>query len=433
MIIDFSVENFRSFKTEQVLSMYAESKHAHHAGNLFCTNDDIHTVRTTAIYGSNASGKSNILKALQALKTLVVDSGDWKDGDSISCYEPYLLSKLTKQAPTKFSIEFYLNEIRYLYEIEFNEYEITFEKLSAYYSAKPSNIFTRESPSDWKGVNFGERYKGGRRVIPFFANNTYLSKAGNSPDAPDVVKDIFNYFRRSFHILTDNRRAKRVGGFEDPKLANIMNTFLRKADFGISHFAIEPKDPVLSHSFNNIKVNINIPDDLPEELRDKLLSSLSKTECFYHEADDGELVKFEKKLESMGTIKMFDTFPMFIDCLLAGNVLAIDEIETSLHPHMAELLVKLFNDPLVNVKGAQLIFTTHEMSLMSSDLMRKDQVYLVEKSLMNGTEICSLDDFESNLKDNSPFAKWYSDGRLGGIPSINYHEISEAIKEAFNA
>ncbi|ELP4885361.1 ATP-binding protein [Vibrio cholerae] len=427
MIIDFSVENFRSFKTEQVLSMYAESKHTHHAGNLFCTNDDIHTVRTTAIYGSNASGKSNILKALQALKTLVVDSGDWKDGDRIKCYEPYLLSNSTRTAPTKFSIEFYLQETRYLYEIEFNEFEITFEKLSAYYSAKPSNLFTRESAYDWKNVNFGERYKGGRRVVPFFPNNALLSKAGNSPDSPDIIRDIFNYFRRNFFVLPDNRRLKRLSGIDTPRLTNVMNTFLKRADFGISHFAIEDRKDAL----DNIKVNI--PDDFPEELKEKVLGSFSKTEYFYHESDSGELVRFEKKLESMGTIKMFETFPLFIECLFDGSVLVVDEIETSLHPHMAELLVKLFNDPLVNVKGAQLIFTTHEMSLMSSDFMRKDQVYLVEKSLMNGTEICSLDDFESNLKDNSPFAKWYSDGRLGGIPSINYHEISEAIKEAFDA
>ena len=427
MIIDFSVENFRSFKSEQVLSMHADKKLRHHAGNLFCTKDDIYTVKTTAIYGSNASGKSNVLKALLALKTLIVDSGDWKDGDAINCYEPYLLSKYSKEKPTKFSIEFYLSKVRYQYDIEFDQLEIFHEKLSAFYSVKPSNLFTRDSSTDWKNVNFGERYKGGRRVIPFFANNSYLSKAGNSPDAPEVVKDIFNYFRRGFQVLTDSRRLRRLDPIDDPKQAKIMNALLKRADFGISHFEFESK------KIDFDKVNINMPDDIPESLRSKLLQTLARTEYFYHEDDEGDLVKFERKLESMGTLKMFETFPMFLDTLLAGNVLVVDEIETSLHPHMAELLVKLFNDPLINKNGAQLIFTTHEMSLMTPDLMRKDQVYLVEKTVENGSELSSLEDFESSLKDNSPFAKWYDDGRLGGIPHINYHEISEAIKEAFDA
>lgn len=425
MLIDFSVENFRSFKTEQVLSMYAESKLSHHAGNLFCTNDDIHVVRTTAIYGSNASGKSNILKAIQALKTLIVDSGEWKDGDRIECYEPYLLSNSTSSAATKFKIEFYLQDTRYLYEIDYNEFQITFEKLSAYYSTKPSNLFTRESASDWKSVNFGERYKGGRRVIPFFSNNSLLSKAGNSPDSPDIIRDIFNYFRRSLYILSDNHRMKKITDIEDVASTNILNTFLRKADFGISHFDVE--------STSDLDIHIELPDGIPPSIKERLISKFSKKEYFYHQSDNGELVKFDKSLESMGTIKMFDTFPMFVDCLIKGNLLAVDEIETSLHPHLVELLVKLFNDPLVNINGAQLIFTTHEMGLMSSDFMRKDQVYLVDKSIKEGSELCSLDEFGSSLKDNSPFPKWYSDGRLGGIPSINYHDIAEAIKGAFDA
>ena len=101
------------------------------------------------------------------------------------------------------------------------------------------------------------------------------------------------------------------------------------------------------------------------------------------------------------------------------------QIESSLHPHLAELIIKLFNDPSVNVNHAQLLFTTHNMALMNQHTMRKDQLWLTEKH-QGVTSISSLEDFnEDSLKSNSPFAKWYDEGRLGGIPAVNYGVVRD--------
>ena len=186
MIVDIAIENFRSIKEKQLFSMYAEKHLKHHASNISYIDDKIGLLKTTAIYGANASGKSNLILAFEALQTLVVNSGDWKSGDKIEKYEPYLLSKDTILAPTSFEIEFFVEKNRYSYQVKFDSNNILFEKLDLFKTAKPSNIFTRDTPTDWKSVKFGDSYKGGKRQFAFFSNNTFLSKAGNSPEVSRV-------------------------------------------------------------------------------------------------------------------------------------------------------------------------------------------------------------------------------------------------------
>lgn len=421
MIVDFTVENFRSIRKEQLLSLYVDKKPNHHAGNISYVEDDIGLLKTVAIYGANASGKTNLLLALNALKGLVVESGDWKDGDKINLYDPYLLSSETIDKPTKFEIEFYVDKDRYRYHIEYNSSKILFEKLDQYRTSKPSNIFTRTESDEWRDVKFGDSYKGGKRQFAFFPNNTYLSKAGNSPESPDFIRSIYNFFRREISILGTDRIIDVIDWDKKPGLINVLNTFLSKADFGISGFSFEQGELPEGFSF---------PPDIPEAVKAKVAAQLTKKTLFKHKSDFESPVIFESSQESRGTNRLFKLMPFFTMVLINGESVFIDEIESSLHPHIAELVIKLFNDPLVNTRNAQLIFTTHNTSLMSQSLLRKDQVYLCAKSPNDGSEFVSLDEFDICLKDSSPFAKWYNEGRLGGIPEINYRDISDSIKEA---
>jgi len=421
MIIEFTLKNFRSIKEEQVFSLYADKKPKHHAGNIAYFDEKIGVLKTTAIYGANASGKTNLIFAFEALKTLVVKSGDWKDGDLINVYEPHLLSNDTKNAPTRFEIEFFVKNDRFSYQVEFNEKNILFEKLDHFKTVKPSNMFTRNSPDDWRSVKFGDSYKGGKRQFSFFSNNTYFSKAGNSPESPPFMRELYNYFREGLITLSANESIGVLNWENKPGLKNVMNAFLCKADFGIKSFDFEKGD---------IPKELNFPDDMPSDIREEFTNEFSRKVIFHHKSDFGDLVPFERRMESRGTDRIFRLVPIFIMVFDVGATLFIDEIEASLHPHIAELIIKLFNDPTVNTNNAQLIFTTHNMSLMSQNVLRKDQVYLSMKSQDKGTEYMCLDDFDSSLKDSSPFAKWYDEGRFGGIPEINYRDISYAIKEA---
>jgi hypothetical protein len=422
MIIDFTVKNFRSIKNEQLFSMYADKKPKHHAGNISYIDKSIGILKTAAIYGSNASGKSNLIMAFEALRELVIESGDWKDGDEIECYHPYLLSKSTSTQPTEFELEFFVKNNRYRYFIEFNSESILFEKLDIFLTSRPTNLFTRTA-DDWKNVKFSDAYKGGKKQIAFFRNNSYLSKAGNTPDSPEMARDVFNYFRKNTETLLRDQSLNIIDWELDTYTKAAVNHFLTEADFGINKFEIEKRE---------VPNNLPFPASMPDDLRKALLNDLSKKEYFYHESDDGELIRFTSNMESTGTNRLFKMLPIFIEVLKDGSVLFIDEIESSFHPHLAELLIKIFNDAVVNVNNAQLIFTTHDLSLMSSTLLRKDQIYLTEKTVENGSEYRCLEDFDSSLKDNSPFSKWYNEGKLGGIPKINYLEITSKIKEALN-
>ncbi|PCK01970.1 MAG: hypothetical protein COA42_22510 [Alteromonadaceae bacterium] len=416
MLIDFTVKNYRSFRDVQLLSLYADSKPRHHSGNISYDND-LGILRTCAIYGANASGKTNVIKAFEALKGIVVNSGDLKDGDRIGYYEPYMLSADTANAPCHFEVEFYVEQQRYRYQISFDSAQITYEKLDFYPASRAANLFTRDSATDWKAVKFGEHYRGGKRQIAFFANNAYLSRAGNSPDAPEVIRKVYNYFRQQTEAVTTEQNIRVVGWEDEPTYAAIVNTFLQRADFGIDKFEIEERN----------MESLGLPSDMPYEIKHKIRQDFSKTEVFFHRSDSGDLVKFNKDQESRGTRRLFKILPFFLTVLEQGMTLFFDELESSFHPHMAELIVKIFNDPLINKKGAQLIFTTHDLTLMAPDKMRKDQIYLVQKNA-RGSELDSLESFDTSLKDSSPFAKWYNEGRLGGIPKINYRDISDAIK-----
>jgi AAA15 family ATPase/GTPase len=423
VIVDFTVENFRSIKKEQLFSMYADKKLKHHAGNISYIANEIGILKTTAIYGANASGKTNLILAIEALKSLVVDSGGLKDGEVIKSYEPYKLSKSTIEAPTNFEIEFFFKKIRYQYQIKFNSKNITFEKLDVFKTTKASNIFTRNSATDWKSVKFGDSYKGGKKKFAFFSNNAYLSKAGNSPESPELIRDVYTYFRRNLLTILTDRNFSLFHWEQNTGYKNVVNTFLSKADLGISKFDFVETE---------LPSNINFPDDIPTEIKDGLIKQLSKKPVFFHKSDFGELVEFDTELESRGTKKIFELVPFFTMVLCQGTSLFIDEIEASLHPHIAELVIKLFNDPSVNINNSQLIFTTHDLSLMSQDILRKDQVYLTDKAPEKGTNLLCLESFDNSLKDSSPFSKWYNEGRLGGIPEINYKEIADSLKEVLS-
>lgn len=426
MIVDFTVENFRSIKEEQILSLHAESKHKHHAGNITHFDDGLGVLKTSVLYGSNAAGKTNLILAFEALRTLMVESGDWKDGDDIKCYDPYLLSKKTADQPTKLELEFYIKNVRYLYKVIYNKRHILSEKLDFYPNSRIANLFTRDSPENWKSVKFGEYYKSGKKQIAFFSNNTYLAKAGNTPDSPEIIREVFNFFRKKSRTVLPGKNIGILGWYNDSKFTSIVNTFLNKVDLGINKFEIEKRNILDDITLSEKSINI------PAHIRDKFLEEFSKKEYFYHESDNGDLVRFDSKKESNGTRKLFRMLPFFIKALREGEILFVDEIESSFHPHIAELIIKLFNDPLVNKNNAQLVFTTHDLSLMSSKSMRKDQIYLASKTVEHGTQLDCLDSFDITLKDHSPFAKWYDEGRLGAIPKIDYREISDSIKEAFN-
>lgn len=425
MIVDFTVSNFRSIKEAQTLSFYAQRKTEHLADNIhYPAEAKIGILTSAGIYGANASGKSNFLLALKALSELVCESGDLKDGESIDVYAPYRLSQQTKDAPTSFELEFVLNGERYLYKVSFDKTRIHYEYLGFYPQGKTRSVmaklFERNEADTWKDIAFGSLFTGGTKRYPLFANNLYLSKAGNSADSPQRIRDVYQYLRNSLvfkdiHNKTQNVHFSMLGSSvwkSSPKIVTSVAQMLSAIDTGIYDIKMIDIDRSDLHH--------KLPHNMPDDLKQSLISDLKKMPIFAHKMDTGDYSYFNLNDESSGTFALVHFLPLLMAILKIGGILIWDEIESSLHPHIAELIIKLFNDPSVNVKHAQLLFTTHNMALMNQHTMRKDQLWLTEKH-QGVTSISSLEDFsEDSLKSNSPFAKWYDEGRLGGIPALDY-------------
>ncbi|MGK3118195.1 AAA family ATPase [Pseudomonas corrugata] len=419
MIIDFCITNFRSFRDPTLLSMSVENPKAHLMENISCPRDQkFGVLRTAGIYGANASGKSNILLALRALEWLIEKSGDLKEDEKIWCYEPYALSNEHKGQPISFEIEFLgPDELRYLYAISFNRNEILTESLSFYPSRQKANIFERSQGDTWEDIRFFSHYKGGFKRFPFFKNNSYLSKAGNNASAPDIVRRVYTYFRTILNFGF-NEELYESQVYEDDSLLAKAAALLGKLDTGI--VGITKKE-------NSIDKFNYFPDGIPEEVKENYIKRRKYEFIFSHTNDHGERVSFVRDDESDGTKKLFSILPAIITTLELGTVLVMDELDTSFHPHIAETIVKLFNNSETNKYDAQLIFTTHNISLMSSSCFRRDQIWFTEK--VNGaSSLYCLDEFDKGtVKSNSPFGYWYEEGRFGAVPTLNFAEIAEII------
>lgn len=424
MIVDFTISNFRSIKNEQTFSLRAENGGEHLLENIsHPSGDRLGVLKTAGIYGANASGKSNILLAIRALQYIVGASGGWKDGEQIKCYEPFQLSGETKKQPVRFEIEFITpDDTRYIYTIGFTRDCIVEERLVFYPSSKPAVLFERDENDTWESIKFGSLYSGGKKKLPFFKNNAYLSKAGDSADAPDVVRKVYNYFRKDIINQGVNEKIILEGWQDDDDFLRKVSALLSFIDTGVSGVVVE-----------NLEVDedrLNLPMNIPEPLKNSILRDMKRNYRFIHDMDDDCEEMFDLEYESAGTQRFFNLAPALIDTLSSGGVLIVDELDGSMHPFMGEMIIRLFNDPEVNQGQAQLIFTTHDISLMSPDRFRRDQIWLTEKR-KGATAIFSLDDFDKKkVKPTVPFSRWYVEGRFGAVPKIDYRRIADVFKQS---
>jgi len=429
MIIDFTVKNFRSLKDEQLFSMNASNPKGNLSENFVRTdNDKVNILKSAGIYGANASGKSNLLLAFGALTWIVKRSGDLKEGSDIRCYEPFKLSSETISAPCSLEIEFIgFDQLRYIYEVTFNKKEILTESLDYYPSRQKANIFKRVEGDTWETISFGSHYKGGTKRIPFFKNNSYLSKAGNNAAASETIRGVYQFFRTIFTKDLDPS-SLFADFYEGEQILKVVAGILSNIDTGIVGITRTEKE--IDTYLEKISAS------LPTEIKEEILKRNKFDFIFSHETEKKEDALFKLDQESDGTQKLFQFLPILVTAFGIGAVLIIDELDSSFHPHLGELIVKLFNDPTINKNNAQLIFTTHDIKLMSPTLMRRDQVWFTEKTL-GTTTLYSLDEFDkTTVKSNSPYNHWYDEGRFGALPKINYDEISNiltsALSESYN-
>lgn len=417
MIEEFSFGNFWSFKEMQTLNMTAakiKSKNSHlDTVNLIPVDEDLILLKSKAIYGANASGKSNVVRALVAFIRITNESV--KNEKVLEMIESFQLSTESADEPTFFQMIFRLDGIRYRYGFEADYESIKSEWLFSTPNLREQVLFLREKDQviEINQKHFPEgqmsiELSGGEGQI-FRDNSLFLSSLasfGFGKISKQIVKKISSILVISG--LGRNGGYGLAGNFlNDSVKKSFILKFLKKADLGI--------EDVNSVEFNGD----NLPEDMPEDVKQgfrkrKLIVSSRKRFNEKHELVGNSEFAFDLQ-ESEGTQKMFELSPFIYASLKEGNPLVIDEFDARFHPLLTKKIVELFNSE--GNKKSQLIFITHDTNLLSADLLRRDQIDFVEKDRYGASHLYTLVEIKG-VRNDASFEKDYIQGKYGAIPFL---------------
>jgi AAA15 family ATPase/GTPase len=351
-------------------------------------NKDHYGLTSAAIYGPNASGKSNIVMALSQFIYFVEKSTDNKPNENINFYNPFKLNRESLNEPSCFSIDLLIENVLYTYSIEvFNQIVV---KESLLFSPKgvQVKVFERNGQEFTKGNG----YEGIFETIKLRTTENQLFLGKGAIENVEILKNVYQYITTIFVLTTDTFHS------------NEFNKAVSKVMF--KYGDLWEKQLKLSKSLIQ-KIDTQVIDFVEKD--DKI-----KT---FHLNDKSEKIEFEFEDESSGTQRVIAFVPFILNRLKGGAVLVVDEFERSLHPEIAQYILSLFNDPEVNKKGAQFIFATHDTTLLSPEnKLRRDQINLVEKNEKGETEMFAVSDIKGIREGN--YEKWYLEGKLGAVPNI---------------
>ena len=416
MLVEFSVTNFRSIKEETRLSLVASRDKKHGDSNvvepqLAENGRPIWLLRSAAIYGANASGKTNLLRGLQTMRDIVLDASGSLDELPVT---PFRFDPECHTLPTSFEVICVADGVRYQYGFSATPHEVTDEWLYAWPSGRMQVWFERSrsetsgEPS-WKlgGKLMGDREVWRRATRP---QALFLSTAVSLNSTQ--LLPLFNWFRKRLHVAS-------VGGWgpdfsvkycRENDQADIVG-FLTAADLAVTGIQIVEKD--FSPDM--------LPRDMPPELKnfaEKLAEKGTWVDVFLrHQPIGGKSAELEMDEESHGTQKMFALAGPWLDSLDKGNVIVFDELHDNLHPALVRFLINHFHDPETNPYGAQLIFSTHDTSILDRDVFRPDQIWFCERNEHLETRLFPLSDFRLR-RSVEDLEKAYLAGRFGALPYI---------------
>ena len=417
MLLQFSVNNFKSFKDMAVLSM-EPSADKELPGNLTLIGKN-RCLNTIAIFGANAAGKSNVFTALTAAILLVRRSNSRQVIDPLVEIIPFKFDEESIRKPTTFEFVFIAEGKKYVYGFSATQKAVQREYLYVFNSAKASTIFERTDVNTYKFTSPALK----RELQPLTERNTenklFLATATAwNCEATRIPYLWFETKINTYSIDSDQLISQTAPMFDndaDNSLRKFTNMILHEADINIDDFNIEFKDISQEQFLQQV----------PQELRGLIstipaaMNKVVKIETVHSIVDDGIAKQYNLSLmeESQGTRNLFLFSPVLKRAFETGETLCIDEFDASLHPMLVRYLFSLFNNPDINKAHAQLIVSSHSLVLMSLKNLRRDQIYFVEKDRKTGkSELYSLDEFSPRKEED--VRKAYMLGRYGSIPDI---------------
>ncbi|APQ19417.1 abortive infection protein [Maribacter hydrothermalis] len=430
MLVQFSVKNYKTFLERATLSMVASNydKNIREKENVSQLDKfDLRLLKSSVIYGANASGKSKFYDALSFARHYIINSAtDYNAGDEIPV-EPFLLNNSSEKEPSEFEFIFIIKDVRYRYGFELNNEKVISEWLYEKAKTKEIELFYRDNQNI---ETHSKRFKKAGSIAKqgFVRDNQlFLSKATQFND--EYSESIYNWFGglKTLSGLDESRfQGYTMSRLENKNDKNKILKLLKAADLNIDDVKAE-------------KLDINkMPENMPKGLRELIIkeakedgkvvfTDVTTTKKKYD--NEGNFVSDTyfsmDENESSGTKKFFALTGPILNVLEKGYVLIVDELDSKLHPNLVSEIVSLFNSKESNPNNAQLIFNTHDTNLLSSGLFRRDQIWFVEKNKKGEGSIYSLSDFKK-VRQKEALETNYLRGKYGATPFLKYFDKIDA-------
>lgn len=420
MLIEFRVKNFLSIQDEQVFSMVANADKAHLDTHTSMQLQDLRLLKSSAIYGANAAGKSSFIKAINTMQEIILKSAKQQRGEKIPII-PFLLASSIDKA-SAFEITFLIDNIRYQYGFSATQERILEEWLLVYAETNRAQKWferiydTKSEKYEWR---FGTKFLGQKKLWQNSTRDNALFLSTAVQLNSTQLQLAFDWLAKKLKIGGVNSWSDgdnvTIDMYQSGKLKKIVE-FFKIADLDINDIKIQEEE------FNEKM----LPDDMPKEFKEQAMRELQGKKLLdislIHLNQQEEKIPINLENESDGTQKFFKLIGPWLDSLENGNIVIIDELHNHLHPLMTKFLIELFHNKDLNKSNAQLIFTTHETSVLNQDIFRRDQIWFCEKQ-DKATKLYPLSDFkprkETNLEDS------YLSGRFGALPY--FQDISLAM------
>lgn len=436
MIISFSLENWKSFHDKVDFSMVATRERQHSERISRLNKYSLGILPIAAIYGGNASGKTNFFKALNFAKLIVVKGSQ---PDSLIPVEMFRLGPTSIENPSFFSFELLIDELIYEFSFKLTKKQILEETLTKITSTSETTLYKRlkdtikfhESLAEDDFLKFAFK---GTRENQLFLTNSVSQKVEN-------FKPVYDWFKNDLELIAPDSRFEQFEHFidEEHPLYTTMNEILPQLDTGIAHIGgeIVPIETLSIPELLKTKLREDVKEGMTvrlssEPFRDRYIITRKNNELIakklvaFHPRADGTEAKFEIYQESDGSQRIIDLLPAFLELtdLKSKKVYIVDELDRSLHPLLTRQLVENYLDTCSHETRRQLLFTTHNGLLMDQNLFRRDEMWVTERNNGGNSTIFSLSEYK-DVRYDKDIRKSYLQGRLGGVPRLRSNSFTK--------
>jgi hypothetical protein len=422
MLLRFSFSNFRSFREEQELSLIAGPFKDRLDGvfNVAGLNEGVLPV--AAIYGANASGKTNVLRALQVLDSAVRNSHRlWQPEQPIP-RDPFA-GDAGADLPSRFVVDFLRDDIRHQYGFVVDSKTVLEEWLHVYPKGKRQVWFSRKLG---RPLSFGDKLTGENKTIAQLTRNNSLFLSAAAQNNHEMLLPVYNWFSRSLFFVIGDRdvlQLRTASMCNDNETRALIARLLSRADLGITDLRVTEErlpDEFKEGVMQMVRLLFEAKGEPPS-----IDGSLPVMQLIHKMGDNA--FPFDVVQESAGTVAYLALLGPIVNALRAGGLICIDELDASLHPLVAIEILRLFSSPNSNPRAAQLLFNTHDTNLLGSGTLRRDQIWFTEKDRNGESHLYPLTDFKPRRQEN--LENGYLQGRYGAIPFIHSDELMTSLVE----